>query len=403
MRILFITDFYPPEHKGGYEIRIESIVNSFRSNGNQIKVLTTKTNRQFNLPDFDYIKRVLNHDDYGYSLFKRIILEIIFLRRINSEIKEFRPDVVYLGHVINYPKTLLFYLNNIHKKIVFDEGGIGLIAYYKHKGAWFYFIDKLRNSRFAIFIVKLFIKAILPNLPVEKKWNDNLFAIFNSENTLKSTLDKGVILKNPIVIQSGVDLGKFNFNSNRLLSEPIKVIVPGRITRIKGQILAIPFLTNLMKSFPSILLDFPGKVEDETYFDELKLLLHENNLLNSTTFSGHLSHEVLAEKYFSADICLFPSKQIFGFSRVPIESLASGCLLFTYGMEGSDVFLLNSLAFDLNEGNDIVQEKCMVFYNSKEEYLTHIGLARTFTENHFSLNGYLKKVNNTVEEFVSNN
>ncbi|TMI28819.1 hypothetical protein E6H30_00295 [Candidatus Bathyarchaeota archaeon] len=41
MRILVVTDLYPPHYRGGYEIRCAQVAETLRSSGHDVRVLTS--------------------------------------------------------------------------------------------------------------------------------------------------------------------------------------------------------------------------------------------------------------------------------------------------------------------------------------------------------------------------
>jgi glycosyltransferase involved in cell wall biosynthesis len=395
LRILFITDFYPPEHRGGYEIRIDSIVKRFAESGHDVLVISNKSRNKYD--GQDRIKRILSHDDYSKSLIFRIISEVNFLISIREYIKLFKPDLVYLGHVINFPKTLLFYLFKTDQRVVFDEGGMGLSAYYRNEGAWFYFINKIKKNKFALKVIKFLLNFFDSNIPLEKTDERPFLTIFNSINSYNSFLQTGLKIERNVVIQSGIDLNVFTFVENRKIRDRVNVVIPGRITEIKGQILCIPYLIELRTNFRDLTIHFLGKIDDLSYFNEIVLELKKADLFDLCEFKGFLSHQDLALHYRDADICLFCSQQKCGFSRVPMEAIASGVVVFTFGHEGSDMFLNSEVAFELKSDEDCISDILISFRDNEKEYFDFQVNGKLFIEENLDLDNYLFNVVNCVE------
>ena len=94
------------------------------------------------------------------------------------------------------------------------------------------------------------------------------------------------------------------------------------------------------------------------------------------------------------DICLFLSRHQTGFSRVPLEAMATGCLLLTYGKEGSDEILRNGEnGFLIPEGDISAAADLITALLNRPEMVTNIiRQARNDIETDYSMNSYIEKI-----------
>jgi len=79
-----------------------------------------------------------------------------------------------------------------------------------------------------------------------------------------------------------------------------------------------------------------GAVWSDSYHRELTAEISRLGLEDKVRLLQMVTQGELAGLYQVADICFFPSYFRTGFSRVPLEAMASGCITISYGNEGSD-------------------------------------------------------------------
>ena len=134
------------------------------------------------------------------------------------------------------------------------------------------------------------------------------------------------------VIPRGVDMQLFD--PRKFTAEDVKskrrrwgvgdevqlVLLPGRLTRWKGQSVAIAALSHLAEETHLVLLgDAQGR---EAYVAELKAQVQSLNLTQRVHFPGHDTH--VAAAFFAADIVICPSTDPEAFGRTAAEAQAMG-------------------------------------------------------------------------------
>ena len=101
MRILVVSNFYPPHVIGGYEIGCKDVVAALKSRGHDIRVLTSSygcsqaehSDRVFRWLESD---RSLHIDGSSRDLPKILRKESINRRAFESLCRDFAPDIVYV-------------------------------------------------------------------------------------------------------------------------------------------------------------------------------------------------------------------------------------------------------------------------------------------------------------------
>lgn len=102
------------------------------------------------------------------------------------------------------------------------------------------------------------------------------------------------------------------------------ILVPGRITRIKGQMLVLRALTRL-KETDFICVFLGNAAGHEQYVKELQQFITENELEGKIRMVPHTPY--MAEAYALSDVVLMPSLKPESFGRVAVEAQAMGKLV----------------------------------------------------------------------------
>lgn len=402
MKILAITSRYPPYHFGGYELRCRNIMDVLAARGHTILILTSQ--KEMTLSAF--------HFEAAYSIYRRLHLSykagdfisrmtlwplsyplgmlLIFMREllfdcqditfIDNQIKKFQPDVIYLGHITNLSRAIMPYLAACKIPIVYDEGGSGLIDSWVERGIWQKFIERFSNKFWILDGMKSIVAKTVYTLSGQKikpqwDWPRAMRIIFNSELNRNNAISKGVPIHQATVIHSGVDTKKFTFRHREKFYYPLVLIIPGRIEPRKGQLDAVRLLAKLHETSIDAKLLLVGERWVGSYYWEIEKEIEEKQLNDSVSFLPMIEQDRLIELYHQADICLFPSYYRTGFSRVPLEAMACGCLVISYGNEGSDEIILDKKTGFLVPPGDYLETANII-----QELISNNEMSRNITD-----------------------
>ena len=425
MKILVITARFPPGHTGGYQIRCKDIMDALSRRGHEICVVTSrrKGRGKSNEANIRYpVIRKLHDDFYAGNLIGWLtrrrwsyvpgmllasIRELFFGTRdtglVSRQIELLRPDIIYLSHTYTLTKPLLPYLSSCGLPLVYDEGAIGLIEAWEEKGIWHKLTDEYVSRHHVVQSLKSFVVGVVCRLSGRRLkprwvWPKDMRIFFNDELGLRNAVAHGVPVNGAKVIHSGVDTERFRFWLRSRLSTPVRLIVPGRIEPKKGQIDGVRLLACLGEHSIDAHLTIVGATRSEPYRSELVEEVRRLNQEGKVRFMPMVSHTDLAVLYREADICFFPSYQRFGFSRVPLEAMASGCILISYGNEGSDEIIRDRQSgflfspADFESMASVVRELML-----KPEWARAVAeTARREIETDFSLEKYIDRVEQLI-------
>lgn len=404
MKLLVITDSYPPHHSGGYELRAREILDGLDHRNHEILVLTSKCPRQScDLHRGEKnIFRKLHADKPTKRLMGRIYSEYLDIKFIHDAIHTFRPDLIYLFHVINLTRTIYPYLADRNIPIVFDEGGKGYLYSSLHRGPWYSFIDHKSGSKIKNRVKPIFVRVIsLLSKDLLKQhwiWPANIQVYFNSHLNRQNARNAGLAVEECPVIHSGIDEKLFEYQPREKMGKPIQILVPGRIESRKSQMDAIALLAELLRANIDARLIIVGTNNSNSYLQEIMKKIDSLGLEGKVEVLPMVEHQTLVRFYQESDICFFTSRAQTGLSRVPLEAMACGCLLFTYGDEGSNEIVEDKeTGFIVPRGNvaqmvETIRDLC----NDHEKYRRMIRNARKSVEENHTMDMYI----DTIEYFL---
>jgi glycosyltransferase involved in cell wall biosynthesis len=411
MRILTITSNHPPYHSGGYELRVKDIMDSLAARGHQILVLSTKTSPSSRKnPEISAypVKRLL-HNRYTARFFpKEVLFDLIDTKTVEKFIKEFDPDVIYLGHTYILSKSILPYLADQSLPMVYDEGGTCLKGAWTERGRWFNFTGDYQSksaflNRIKPFAIKLVVFLSNGRIKTHWRWPQQMKVFFNSQSSLGHSLGFGVPVENAEVIHSGIVLEKFPFLPRTKMEEPVKLLCPGRLEPRKGQLDAIELTSLLTAASIKAELTLVGKSPSQSYLDQVKGKIDSQQLEESVRILGMVGQEELSELYQVADVCFFSSHQSAGFSRTPLEAMASGCMVVSFGYEGSSEIIADGVTGFVIEpgklGRAVETINALLAHPAKYEKI--VNDARGFVEKKYTFESYVDSIEHFVLETVN--
>ncbi len=421
MRILTISAFFPPYTYGGYEIRVGDIMDGLSARGHKIHVLTTKPDpamkaapkslpypvvRRLNSPSrkMRFADRLTTH-----KLTRWLGIALVFLREIkhdiqdtaliDQEIRSFQPDLLYLGHIMPLTCALMPFLARQALPIVADEGGKGLIYSWEDHGLWQRFQAEFpQNSGFKRWVKQAINRAVrqLSHGLVTQEWAfpADIQAFFNSNLNLRNALSSGVPLERTQVIHSGIDLEMFPFKREKEFGNPLTILVPGRIEENKGQLDAVQLGALLKEKSIPFELTLVGDHWNQAYAAKVEAEIQSLGLEDQTLTLPMISREELVQLYHKADITLFTSRYQSGFSRIPLEAMACGSVIISYGNEGSDEIIQDGKnGFIFIASNFLAAFECIsILIKNPGLAAQIIHQARTDIESSYSLNNYVETI-----------
>ena len=429
IKILTLSAYYPPFNYGGYENRVRDVMDGLAARGHQVSVLTTQPDKTIRieamLVDYPVIRKLNGtRKALGWAeqlttkeSTNRLGVAIVFLRHIwrdmhdlrliDETIKTYQPDIIYLGNMFPLTRSLIPFLAFLPIPLILDDGGKTMEMVYTDHGLWYRFLAEFQpKSAPLIFIYQLFISLISTlsggRLKKEWTWPERISAFFNNRRGQISFLKRTIPFKSTRLIQSGLNLDKFSFRTRSVSNSPLYILVPGRIEPTKGQLDAVRLSALLKREGIEHLLTIVGGNWKPEYRLSLINAVADLDLINQVNFLPNQERNALIKLYQQAEICFFPSYNKTGFSRIPLEAMASGCVLFSYGGESSDEIIQNGEnGFLVPPG--AIEEVCEIICSlaNDADKMEQIAIsAREFVEQNHSMTGYLNQIEAFLYEVI---
>lgn len=421
MKILTLSAYYPPFSYGGYENRVRDVMDGLAARGHQVNVLTTQPDKTMHADPIGFpypVVRRLNGTRKALSWAEQLTMKegtnrlgvvLIFLRQIWRDIHDlrlidhtiqgFKPDLIYLGHILPLTSSLLPFLSRISHPLVVDDGGKTLLLSFENHGLWYRFQSEFHPTSIALQVVKKAFSSLVSILSSDRLtrdwvWPDRIKVFFNSYSNYRYFFAKTIPIDSSRVIHSGLDLRKFSFERKKNPLEPLSIIVPGRIESSKGQLDAVKLSTLLRQAGVQHNLTIVGDRWRTDYASQIEEQVRQLGLEKYISFLPMQEKCNLIELYHQSDICFFPSYQQTGFSRIPLEAMACGCVLLSYGNEGSDEIIKNGInGFLFSTGAiEQVKETVMALGDNKSLLRKVAYSARETVEEHHSIPVYLDQI-----------
>jgi len=371
MNILFISEYFPPYDRGGAEISTSLII-KYVAKYHNCHILTEKYQQKTWSFDGSSVHPVLKRIHMGQKSFlsifgygiNTIIAPMINIARIVNFIKRYDIDIIHFVPTAYYYAILIIAAILTRKPFVIDIRGLSLICpvsfsskycrdnnYTRHNYNCLrtsYDIDnkilKIASSLFALYEYTVFylqVKIFRIALKLTNKYK----IIPNSKFVRDILVKHGYPEKKIQVIYNIIDT-----LPARGESYPKKntIVFAGQLEKSKG-IWDIILAFNLL-NYKNLSLLIAG---DGREMEKLKSYIKEKEISN-IKFLGRLPNEKVRDLYRESKIVVSPFISPEAFSRVILESFATGTPLITTGVGGNSEGIKNRETGILVEPNDHV-------------------------------------------------
>jgi len=345
VRILVISNLYPPEILGGYEILCQQVCCELIQRGHELRVLTT--GQDTSRPEVDRSLRLTIPfaQKAKKDRLKSCLTHWHNAHQTTRVIAEFQPDVIFcwshlrlsLGAMRAAQASALPVLYTINDEHIAGylpaSGGRGLRSWV----GWF--LDRTFFRR-----LTLLAGALPVTTTISKKVAENLER-------------QGVPFSRNRVIYQGIPIQQFPLKAQPgQLSDPLRVLYVGQLHPYKGVHRVLEALEGWSSAISlSVIGDGP-----EDYKARLRGLAQGLDV----QFFGKVDHSELPQLYRDHDIFVFPSIWEEPFGLTHLEAMASGLAVISTVNGGQGEFLVhreNCLAIEPDSAesiNSALQELC---------------------------------------------
>jgi glycosyltransferase involved in cell wall biosynthesis len=328
VKLLILTNHFPPSYIGGYELGTLEIADYLHSVGHEITVLTSNSQQMEFSPPRDYgVLRILENSESGgfrkgYYWIDSYLFQKKNLEAIELVIKEKKIEFV----------------------LQFNTRGLGifgiytLIQYLDLPGI-VYLMDNIYRGKACL----LDEASELSSLTTDSVRNQQIVVM--SQQLLDQIRPyfghpKENVVEIPGWIPEGVGI-----EGNRKTSPSLesKFVFSSRISEHKGAFLLLKSFRRFLDRQPGFMgsLDFYGDGEVK----KLQIMIKNLKLEPWVSYKGSLAKEKMIEVFGEYDALVFPTWKEEAFGYVVIEAMSQGCIPLATSGIGSTANLKNSHDF----------------------------------------------------------
>ena len=329
MKILVVSNLYPPHALGGYEERCRQIVEALKAKGHSVCVLTSDFVLEgVSDEDHSVIRELEINGFFGrpwLPIHKLYKLERRNHERLMKAVKDFKPDLVHVWNMGGISKSLLLRMEEMEIPVVYDVSdhwiarslaGDVWLSWWNDPGSI------LRHASRGLLKLLGMRKRIDKSVPT-RSYRCLAFEriYFCSEFLRQLTVDRGYPVKHGSVIYCGVESDKFPVKQE--FNPPRRLLWVGRFAEDKDPLTAIEAMV-LLKDGPleDCQLDLYGR-GDPAYTTRLKNRVIESGLSDKVNFC-FAPHKELRNRFCEYDALLFTSNWGEPFALTPLEAMAAG-------------------------------------------------------------------------------
>jgi glycogen synthase len=337
MRILFLTNYYPPYARGGYELWCQEVAEALTQRGHQVCVVTTKPDN--NHPQSNeynvWVQRVL-WPEVESSLTQTTLrllkdrprLESENLQQLHKLVMEFKPEVALVWGMWNLPRSLPAMLERLlPESVAYYICDYWLTLPNAYIQRWQAPASKSVTQLPKRLLGKYFLAELSKETPIQLELEHPICV---SQALRETLVEAGIKVSHAQVIYGGVKSETFLESGDKRReqsSKHLNLLYIGRLEPEKGVHTAINAIAHLAKEgISSLTLDIYGQ-GDPPYEAGLRTLVKKNNLDHQIVFQGLISHQQVPQVLRQYDVLIFPSEWQEPFARTVLEAMAAGLVV----------------------------------------------------------------------------
>ena len=370
MRVLVISNLYPPHHVGGYELGCRDVVDGLTARGHDVVVLTSMYGlsepqsagpiHRWLVADVEWTVAGLTKK-YG-DLWKR---EYVNQNAFKHLCRQYKPDVVYVWNLAHTSISVAALAHRIGLPVCYFIFDYWLCDW--ESDPW----HQCWNQKRRDFIDK--VRGILPTtimkfrgVSILSSRLDLRHLHFASQYLKDSLLAAGKPVQSGTVIHWGIDLALWPCNT--AIRPPTKLLYVGQIAPHKGVHTAVEALKVLVDQYhmTDVSLTILGPKSVSGYYSNLLALADSLGMRNHIYFISSLPREQLLPIYHRHDILLFPSVWDEPLGITPLEAMASGLPVVGTATGGSAEMLqheVNALTFAKADAHACAEQVSRLVWN----------------------------------------
>ena len=347
MRILFLSNFFPPARPGGYTQWCHEVAERLAARGHAIGVLTScyelgeapaieqNIYRLLHLEgDLDYYQPL-----HFFTRWKKQHREnLVFLEQT---VKDFAPDLIFVWGMWALSKALPALAEQLLPgRVVYYLSDYWPSAVDMHTTYW-----QAPAQRWSTQVPKRFLSKVAMSMLASEGQPDLKLeqVICVSARVRDLLMEAGLPIQHARIIHGGTDMERFPDVPKRdYRSEHLKLLYAGQLVHHKGVHTAIEAMAKLVnqRSIKEITLTLVGSGHPD-YEAFLHHIVNRERLNDFVSFHNPVSREEMPTILEQFDVLIFPSTYEEPLARVTQEAMAAGLVVVGTTTGGTGEILRN--------------------------------------------------------------
>ena len=365
LRILIVTNLYPPHYHGGYEVRCLQVAEALVQAGHAVCVLTSTHGLPVDglgdeIPRTDLQNGVRVHRWLGQHIFPpqprlqhpwtlwAARRDLRDARSFLDLARAFRPDVVSWWSLYGIAKLLLPLPRRLgipdvhwieHWWMIAEYGAAGEIPAAFWKSVWEGQWGPPRARPLLRPLGAAWERRVARRgFPTREFPNRPTHVCFVSEHMRAMHRAVGIEFESSEIIHGGVPVETFHRPLDRRApgSGPLRLLYAGQLSEDRGFHTVVEALGMLAPDLRArVTLDVAGGDGGSEYERRVRDRVSKLALDDRVTFLGRVPHPAMARTYEQHDVLVFPSMRDEGLPLTMVEAMLAGCAVVTTGSGGA--------------------------------------------------------------------
>jgi glycosyltransferase involved in cell wall biosynthesis len=411
MRILFLTERYPPHFTGGYEIACACVAGGLRRRQHEVAILTSDFGLDRPEVDGGTTFRLLHYFQGSSSLLRMSLREIADHKTARRVMTKVKPDVIYVWSLFHLFPSLYRALRDSGLPVLLNIQDSWLPQHLseaeRQRKVWVRPGTGVMK-RLGKAILRRAVQSLIPgwrqpitaeDLPLEN-------VVFCSRFRLTEHDQLGLPSGRTRVIYNGIDTSIFTGVPGRKSGGPLKVLFVGRLVEEKGAHTAVEAIRTLRcRGCQEIRLSIVGvPTYPLEYSRKLQRSIEVDQLGDLVRFLGMVPHDALPGVYAQHDVLVFPSTINEGLPMTLIEAMACGLAVVGTTTGGSGEILkegVTGLTFSPGDSNKLAD--CLQRLLNNQTLHRNLAIAgQRMAREQFNIETAVEQTESFLHEVVEN-
>jgi glycosyltransferase involved in cell wall biosynthesis len=380
MRILFLSNYYPPFARGGYEQWCQEVAEELVRRGNNVSVLTSRISQETSqlLQNGVDVYRTLSLE-VEQGLLSTTVRLLRDRKRVENEnldqvhrlVASFKPDVAMVWGMWNIPRSVPALLEQLQP----DQVAYYICDYWltlpnAYVQRWREPATRQEFNIIKRLLARLFLLRLEKEAPVSLELKHPICV---SNAVKKLLVDSHPSVRYARVIYGGTNSSEFSGNHSHKFwqkeKQEFKLLYMGRLEAEKGVHTAIQAIPIVYQSLSdelqtnAITLDIIGN-GDPVYIEKLRGIVEQNHINDRIRFLKSKPRSEMPKLMAQYDALIFPSEWPEPFARTVLEAMAAGLIVIGTTTGGTGELLVNletGLTFPAGDAQFLAKQICQVF------------------------------------------